>query len=121
LTNTNFTSIELPFSFQIYSSVKNIPSGWDSLAKKLFLSRDYLEVLTMSAQKNIQCHFIGLFLNDELVGIAVSQYINLREVNSFGERDHCVKLSFEILSLKTSAQMSLFRQQYAKWTKRMLF
>jgi hypothetical protein len=26
-----------------------------------------------------------------LVGIAVSQYINLREVNSFGERDHCVK------------------------------
>ena len=81
-----------PFSFQIYSSVKNIPSGWDYLAtNNLFLSRDYLEVLTISAPKNIQCHFIGLFLNDELIGIAVSQYINLREVNSFGERDHCVK------------------------------
>jgi hypothetical protein len=84
--------LSFPFSFQIYSSVKNIPSGWDSLGtNNLFLSRDYLEVLTMSAPKNIQCHFIGLFLNDELVGIAVSQYINLREVNSFGERDHCVK------------------------------
>jgi predicted N-acyltransferase len=81
-----------PFSFQIYSSVKNIPSGWDSLAaNNLFLSRDYLEVLAISAPKNIQCHFIGLFLNEEIVGIAVSQYINLREVNSFGERDHCVK------------------------------
>jgi predicted N-acyltransferase len=81
-----------PFSFQIYSSVKNIPSGWDSLAKNnLFLSRDYLEVLAISAPKNIQCHFIALFLNEELVGIAVSQYIDLSEVNSFGERDHCVK------------------------------
>jgi predicted N-acyltransferase len=81
-----------PFSFQIYSSVKNIPSGWDSLAaNNLFLSRDYLAVLAISAPKNIQCHFIGLFLNDELVGIAVSQYINLKEVNSFGERDHRVK------------------------------
>ncbi|MFB0909733.1 MAG: GNAT family N-acetyltransferase [Flavobacterium sp.] len=80
------------FSFQIYSSVKNIPSGWDSLAKNnLFLSRDYLEVLAISAPKNIQCHFIALFLNEELVGIAVSQYIDLSEVNSFGERDHCVK------------------------------
>jgi predicted N-acyltransferase len=81
-----------PFSFQIYSSVKNIPSGWDSLAtNNLFLSRDYLEVLAISAPKNIQCHFIALFLNEELVGIAVSQYIDLREVNSFGERDHRVK------------------------------
>jgi predicted N-acyltransferase len=80
------------FSFQIYSSVKNIPSGWDSLAtNNLFLSRDYLEVLAISAPKNIQCHFIALFLNEELVGIAVSQYIDLREVNSFGERDHRVK------------------------------
>jgi hypothetical protein len=35
--------------------------------------------------------FYWLFLNEEIVGIAVSQYINLREVNSFGERDHCVK------------------------------
>lgn len=81
-----------PFSFQIYSSVKNIPSDWDSLAgNNLFLSRDYLETLAVSAPKNIQCHFIGLFLNEELVGIAVTQYINLSELNSFGERDHCIK------------------------------
>lgn len=81
-----------PFSFQIYSSVKNIPSDWDSLAaNNLFLSRAYLETLAVSAPKNMQCHFIGLFLNDQLVGIAVTQYINLSELNSFGERDHCLK------------------------------
>jgi hypothetical protein len=116
LTNTNFTSIELFFSNLLF--LKNIPSGWDSLAtNNLFLSRDYLEVLTMSAPKNIQCHFIGLFLNDELVGIAVSQYINLREVNSFRKEKTIVRN----FVFKTSAQMSCYRQQYAKWTKRMLF
>ncbi|SDZ95763.1 Predicted N-acyltransferase [Flavobacterium gillisiae] len=80
------------FSFQIYSSVTNIPSNWDSLAtNNIFLSRDYLEILAISAPKNVQCHFIGMFLNEELVGIAVTQYINLSELHSFGERDHCLK------------------------------
>lgn len=80
------------FSFQIYSSVTNIPPNWDSLAtNNIFLSRDYLEILAISAPKNVQCHFIGMFLNEELVGIAVTQYINLSELHSFGERDHCLK------------------------------
>jgi hypothetical protein len=92
LTNTNFTSIELPFSL-IYSSVKNIPSGWDSLAtNNLFLSRDYLELLTMSAQKYTVSFWTYFSFNDKLVG-AVSQYINLK-VNSFGERDHCAMFNF---------------------------
>ncbi|MEZ7504747.1 GNAT family N-acetyltransferase [Flavobacterium sp. Arc2] len=80
------------FSFQIYSSVKNIPSSWDSLAvTNIFLSRDYLEILAISAPKNMHCHFIGMFQNEELVGIAVTQYIDLSKLNSFGERDHCLK------------------------------
>jgi predicted N-acyltransferase len=81
-----------PFSFKIYSSLTNIPNSWDGLASNnIFLSRDYLEILLLSAPQNIQCHFIGLFLKEELVGIAVSQYINLSKVNSFGERDDCIK------------------------------
>jgi hypothetical protein len=81
-----------PFSFTIYSSVEKIPLSWDTLTtNNIFLSRDYLQILAVSAPKNIQCHFIGLFLNNELVGVAISQHINLSEVNSFGERDHCVK------------------------------
>lgn len=39
----------------------------------------------------MKCHFIGLFLNAELVGVAVSQYIDLSTISSFGERDHCIK------------------------------
>lgn len=39
----------------------------------------------------MKCHFIGLFYEEELVGLAISQFINLSEVESFGERDHCIK------------------------------
>lgn len=89
------------FSFQIYSSVKSIPSSWDTLAtNNIFLSRDYLEILELSAPKNMQCHFIGMFLKDELVGIAISQYINLSKVNSFGERDNCMKTSIRNFAFK---------------------
>ena len=80
------------FSFEIYTSSKNLPIGWDSLvADNIFLSRDYLSVLESSAPANLYCHFIGLFLDDQLVGAALSQFINLSEVSSFGERDHCLK------------------------------
>lgn len=39
------------------------------------------------------CHFIGLFENDQLAGIALSQFIDLNQVDSFGERDNCFKTS----------------------------
>jgi predicted N-acyltransferase len=80
------------FSFKIYSSTKDLPANWDSLAiNNIFLSKDYLTVLEDAAPKNMACHFIGLFLNEELVGLALSQYIDLRDVHSFGERDHRLK------------------------------
>lgn len=37
------------------------------------------------------CHFIGLFDNEELVGIALSQFLDLNKLESFGERDKCIK------------------------------
>lgn len=39
------------------------------------------------------CHYIGLFDNEELTGIALSQFIDLNQVGSFGERDNCFKTS----------------------------
>lgn len=89
------------FSFHIYSSSNNLPIGWDSLVtKNIFLSRDYLSVLESSAPRNMDCHFIGLFYNEELVGAALSQFINLSEVTSFGERDHCLKTMIRNLVFK---------------------
>jgi predicted N-acyltransferase len=80
------------FSFKIYSFTKDLPSNWDSLAiNNIFLSKDYLTVLEQAAPKNMLCNFIGLFLKEELVGLALSQYIDLRDVHSFGERDYRLK------------------------------
>lgn len=80
------------FSFQIYSSTNKLPIEWDSLASKnIFLTKNYLSILEKAAPINMVCHFIGIFKEEELVGISVSQYINLSGVNSLGDRDHCFK------------------------------
>ncbi|NRT11454.1 GNAT family N-acetyltransferase [Flavobacterium sp. 14A] len=36
-------------------------------------------------------HFIGIFNKDDLVGVAVSQFLDLSAIASFGERDHRFK------------------------------
>lgn len=84
--------MDASFSFKIYTSTSELPSGWDAVASNnIFLSADYLKVLEESAPENMICHFIGLFRNDELIGLALSQFLNLSAVRSFGERDHCLK------------------------------
>jgi hypothetical protein len=89
------------FSFQIYSSVHHLPPNWDTLTiNNIFLSTDYLNLLEVSAPKNMTCHFIGLFNDSELVGIALSQFINLSDVTSFGERDNCIKTKIRNIAFK---------------------
>jgi hypothetical protein len=60
-------------------------------AKNIFLSKEYLHILEVSSPENMTCNFIGLFQNEELVGIALTQFINLSAVSSYGDRDHCIK------------------------------
>jgi hypothetical protein len=79
-------------SFKIYTTTQELSIDWDVLAStNIFSSRDYLKILEFSAPKNMTCHFIGLFCNEKLVGIALSQFLNLSDVSSFGERDNCLK------------------------------
>ncbi len=79
-------------SIKIYSSVSEIPANWNDFAmENIFLRREYLEVLEKSAPSNMFCHFIGLFQEAELVGISLSQFLDLNQLESFGERDRCIK------------------------------
>jgi hypothetical protein len=72
------------YSFKIFTSADNLPDGWDVLsANNIFLSGGYLRVLQKAAPPNMQCHFIGLFNNSRLCGIALAQYINLSGVDTF--------------------------------------
>ena len=80
------------YSYKIYASLPELPTNWDDLATStIFLSKKYLEVLAKSSPENMICHFIGIFQNDVLVGIAVSQFLDLNKLASFGGRDKCIK------------------------------
>ncbi|WP_035670270.1 GNAT family N-acetyltransferase [Flavobacterium sp. 83] len=80
------------YSFKIYNSTAQLPKKWNDLAvSTIFLSKKYLEVLEKSSPENMICNFIGIFDNSNLVGIAVSQFLDLNKLESFGERDKCIK------------------------------
>jgi len=80
------------FSFKIYDSANQLPTNWNALAiDNILLTSEYLEVIEKSAPANMICHFIGIFQKEELVGIALSQFLDLNKLESFGERDKCIK------------------------------
>lgn len=88
-------------SHRIYTSVTQFPENWEDLAvDNIFLTREYLEILEKSAPVNMTCHFIGIFNNSELVGIAVSQFLDLNQLDSFGDRDKCIKSSIRNIVFK---------------------
>ena len=89
------------YSYKIYSSIDELPTNWDDLAiSTIFLSKKYLEVLEKSSPENMICHFIGIFKNDLLAGIAVSQFLDLNKLESFGERDKCIKTALRNFAFK---------------------
>lgn len=89
------------YSHQIYSSASQLPENWNDLAiATIFLSKEYLAILEKSAPANMSCHFIGLFENETLVGIALSQFVDLNQLESFGERDQCIKSSIRNVVFK---------------------
>lgn len=96
--------LELPFSFEIYHSVSQFPNDWEVLAEgNIFLGSKYLSVLEASAPKNMTCYFVGLYQGDVLSGIAIVQFLDLSDVQSFGERDNCVKNKIRSFAFKRLA------------------
>lgn len=86
--------MEHNLSYTLYNSSAQLPEEWDIIAEKnVFLSRNYLAVLEKAAPDNMQCHFIGLYNNKVLCGIALAQYINLKRINTFVEekKSFCLK------------------------------
>jgi len=97
------------FSFQIYKSASLLPLEWNALAKNnIFLTREYLEVLENSSPVNMTCHFIGIFEETKLVGIVLTQFLFAEKLESFGERDKCLKTSVRNFALKNFASHVLF-------------
>ncbi len=77
------------YSFKIFYKVSEIPLEWNVLgAENVFLSTTYLQVLEQSAPPNMICHYIGIYQNETLVGISLSQFLNLNQLDNFGSRDN---------------------------------
>lgn len=97
------------YSFKIFSTYLELPADWNNLAtSNIFLTSGYLEVLEKSAPTNMECHFIGLYQNDKLIGIALSQFIDANQLTSFGDRDKCIKSHIRNFFFKNFSSHVLF-------------
>ena len=96
-------------SFKIFNSVKELPALWDTVAQSnVFLQTSYLSVLERSAPVNMECFYIGIFENSELIGVSLAQYLDLNKLESFGERDKCFKTIIRNFIFKNFASHTLF-------------
>jgi len=96
-------------SFKIYTSTSDLPNAWDEVAHdNAFLQTPYLKVLEKSSPINMQCFFIGIFKNNQLIGVALAQYLDLNKLESFGERDKCLKTYIRNFVFKNFASHVLF-------------
>ncbi|MEO5778091.1 MAG: 8-amino-7-oxononanoate synthase [Flavobacterium sp.] len=96
-------------TYKIYSSIAQLPSTWDEVAyENAFLQTHYLKVLEESAPTNMQCFYIGIFKESELIGVALAQYLNLNKLESFGERDKCFKTYIRNFVFRNFGSHALF-------------
>ena len=106
-SDLTFTLEEI--SFKIYNSVKELPALWDTVAQSnVFLQTSSLSVLERSAPVNMECFYIGIFENSELIGVSLAQYLDLNKLESFGERDKCFKTIIRNFIFKNFASHTLF-------------
>lgn len=93
----------------IFTKTIDLPKSWDNLAEKnIFLSRNYLKTLEESAPTNMQCFFIGIYHKDTLIGIAIAQFLDGNQMDTFGNRDRCVKTFLRDVTFKNFSSQVLF-------------
>lgn len=96
-------------TYQIYATIAQIPNSWDDVARdNAFLQTPYLKVLEESAPTNMHCFYIGIFEKETLIGVSLAQYLDLNKLESFGERDQCVKTFIRNFIFKNFASHALF-------------
>jgi len=54
------------------------------------------------------CYFIGIFSAEKLEGIAIAQFLNLNKLDSFGNRDKCLKTMLRNFTFRNFASHVLF-------------
>lgn len=72
------------YTFNIDQTTVALPQKWDEIAtENIFLQKKYLAVLEQSAPENMKCFYISMYKNNDLVGVAMAQYIDASKIESF--------------------------------------
>lgn len=99
----------MEITYTIYNSTKQLPDSWDCLAiNNIFLSKNYFKILEKSAPTNMICNYIGFFQANELIGIALTQLLDANKLDSFGDRDKCIKTAVRNFFFKKFSSRVLF-------------
>ncbi|MCB4807265.1 GNAT family N-acetyltransferase [Tamlana sp. 62-3] len=79
--------------FKIYTSVNELPENWDGfVSHDVFLQTPYFKAIKQASPDNISWFFVGIFKNENLVGVAVIQRVALYLKDIFrDEREKCIK------------------------------
>jgi hypothetical protein len=65
-------------NYTIYTSFKELPPSWNHIAgQDIMLSINYFKALEEASPNNITLYYIGVFKNDELVGLALIERVEL--------------------------------------------
>jgi len=96
-------------TFKIYATIETLPQNWDLVASSNhFLQTPFLQALESSAPLNMECFYIGFFEKNILIGVAMAQYLDLNKLESFGERDTCIKKNIRNFVFRNFASHVLF-------------
>jgi hypothetical protein len=96
-------------TIHIFDTIKDLPENWNAVAaENHFLQLPYLKVLELSAPTNMRCFYIGFYENSELIGVSLAQYLDLNKLESFGERDNCMKTYIRNFIFRNFASHTLF-------------
>ncbi|WP_238987215.1 GNAT family protein [Confluentibacter flavum] len=89
-------------TYHIYYSYKELPKIWDSIVKHdIFLQRHYLKALENASPDNIQLFYVGVFNDNELVGVAIIQRVQLYLKDMFRQtKVSCFKEFFRAMVSK---------------------
>lgn len=75
----------MSYNLKIYSTVSDLPEYWNTVIgnHNIMLSKEYFHVLEVSSPQNMRCYFVGFFLDNELIGGALFQYLDLQYHSTF--------------------------------------
>ncbi|MFL1010565.1 GNAT family N-acetyltransferase [Flavisericum labens] len=85
--------------YKIYNSFRELSEGWDALVRHdVFLQTHYLQAMEEASPQNIHWYYIAVFSGQDLVGIAITQRVQLYLKDMFRDTQvSCIKTFFKDL------------------------